>query len=223
MVRKLAGTKWECQAKTLRITTQALVTSIANYCAPVWMMSVHAKKVDVQINNALRIICGAVQATPLLWLHILSNIPPYHITRDLPIFNDISTAPTVSRLKSRSPFWRFYRNANSTADFKTRFRQWWDNTSVLNQQIIADPSDEISGTELIWVKLNRVRTGHGCCAFLLHKWNYVDSPNCEFGEFQTIQHIWQDCILHRFEGSLNDIHLAADKAIEWIANLTVDI
>ncbi|KAJ3583949.1 hypothetical protein NHX12_015472 [Muraenolepis orangiensis] len=36
-------------AKTLRISTQALVFSAAEYCAPVWSRSPHARKVDVAI------------------------------------------------------------------------------------------------------------------------------------------------------------------------------
>lgn len=54
VVRKLAGTKWECRPKTLRITTIALVISTASYSAPVWMSSAHTHKIDVEINKALR-------------------------------------------------------------------------------------------------------------------------------------------------------------------------
>ncbi|KAJ3609081.1 hypothetical protein NHX12_023608 [Muraenolepis orangiensis] len=56
LIRRLAGTTWGASARTLRISTQALVFSAAEYCAPVWSRSPHVKKVDPIINNALRII-----------------------------------------------------------------------------------------------------------------------------------------------------------------------
>lgn len=53
LIRRLAGTTWGASAKTLRISTQALVFSAAEYCAPVWCRSPHTSKVDVAINSAL--------------------------------------------------------------------------------------------------------------------------------------------------------------------------
>ncbi|KAJ4921787.1 hypothetical protein JOQ06_026208 [Pogonophryne albipinna] len=44
LIRRLAGTTWGDSAKTLRISTQALVFSVAEYCAPVWSRSPHARK-----------------------------------------------------------------------------------------------------------------------------------------------------------------------------------
>ncbi|KAJ3595812.1 hypothetical protein NHX12_002226 [Muraenolepis orangiensis] len=53
LIRRLAGTTLGASAKTLRISTQALVFSAAEYCAPVWSRSPHARKVDVAINTSL--------------------------------------------------------------------------------------------------------------------------------------------------------------------------
>ncbi|KAJ4942908.1 hypothetical protein JOQ06_005420 [Pogonophryne albipinna] len=44
LIRRLAGTTWGASAKTLRISTQALVFSVAEYCAPLWSRSPHARK-----------------------------------------------------------------------------------------------------------------------------------------------------------------------------------
>jgi Reverse transcriptase (RNA-dependent DNA polymerase) len=41
LVRKLAGTNWGASAETLRTASLALVYSTAEYCAPVWLNSVH--------------------------------------------------------------------------------------------------------------------------------------------------------------------------------------
>lgn len=46
MLYKLARTTWGCTAKTLRITTSAMVMSVANYyCSPIWMNSAHLNQV----------------------------------------------------------------------------------------------------------------------------------------------------------------------------------
>jgi hypothetical protein len=62
LVRKLSGTKWGSGAHTLRTTCIELVYLAVEYCAPVWLNSVHVNKVDVQLNNAMRLITGTVSA-----------------------------------------------------------------------------------------------------------------------------------------------------------------
>ncbi|KAJ4949095.1 hypothetical protein JOQ06_020613 [Pogonophryne albipinna] len=44
LIRRLAGTTWVACAKMLRLSTQALVFSAAEYCAPAWSRSPHASK-----------------------------------------------------------------------------------------------------------------------------------------------------------------------------------
>ncbi|KAJ3590141.1 hypothetical protein NHX12_008095 [Muraenolepis orangiensis] len=48
LIRRLAGTTWGASARTLRISTQALVFSAAEYCAPVWSRSPHVKKTNLK-------------------------------------------------------------------------------------------------------------------------------------------------------------------------------
>ncbi|KAE8298902.1 hypothetical protein D5F01_LYC03411 [Larimichthys crocea] len=43
LIRHRAGTTWEATTKTLRISTEALVFSAAEYCAPVWSHSTHVQ------------------------------------------------------------------------------------------------------------------------------------------------------------------------------------
>lgn len=73
LIRRLNGTTWGAFAKTLRISTQALVYSAAEYCVPVWCRSPHASKVDVAINNTLRIITGCLKPTPVSLLPVLAG------------------------------------------------------------------------------------------------------------------------------------------------------
>jgi hypothetical protein len=56
LVRKLAGTKWESNAQTLRTASLALVYSSAEYCAPVWLNSAHVHKLDVQLKTACALL-----------------------------------------------------------------------------------------------------------------------------------------------------------------------
>ena len=76
LIRRLAGTTWGASAKTLRISTQALVFPAAEYCAPVWSRSPHVKKVDVAINSSLWTISGCLMPTPVFQLPVLAGIVP---------------------------------------------------------------------------------------------------------------------------------------------------
>lgn len=218
-----------------------MILPVAEYCAPVWMDSCHVSKIDTQINCALRIVTGTVQSTEVEWLYMLSNIAPPHIRRqeaalreckkieadpELPLHIDVETAPANLRLRSRNPFWRFYQERDNLHDYQARCREWWENASVANKQLIEDPMAEIKGLELprkVWLKMNRFRTGQGCCAFLLHRWRFPDSPLCECGDLQTMEHILNHCVVHRFHGNLSDIHNATDEAIAWIDRLNINV
>ena len=115
----LAGTTWGAGAKTLRTSALALCYSVAEYCAPVWRNSAHTNLVDVQLNNTMMAITGAVRCTRTDWLPVLSNIAPADIRREvatsrmilrargkpeLPLFTGIDFHPRP-RLKSRRPIW----------------------------------------------------------------------------------------------------------------------
>lgn len=117
IVQKLTGTTWGCSAKTLRTTTKAMILQIIGHqCG--W---------EAHMWNSL---------TPKFMLHFVlllerciphrfHNITPASILREqsalrecwkirdnwnLPINKDIHAAPSTLRLKSRKPFWIFYRN-----------------------------------------------------------------------------------------------------------------
>jgi hypothetical protein len=81
IVQKLAGTGWGAGIETVRTAALAIVYSTAEYCAPVWLSSVHISKIDVQLNNAMRIISGCVKSTQLPWLPTLAHIAPPKLRR----------------------------------------------------------------------------------------------------------------------------------------------
>jgi len=62
--------------------------------------------------------------------------------------------------------------------------------------------------------MNRFREGP-CCANL-HKWGLAQSPSCDCGQQQTMNHIVDTCLLAKFEGGLNLLHEADDDAVIWL-------
>jgi hypothetical protein len=119
LVRKLDGTKWGSNAQTLRTLSLAIVYSSAEYYAPVWLNSAHVHKLDVQLNNVMRLITGTVKSTELQWLLVLSNIAPPKLRREAAflrelknswiygkslLFEQLQDVPAL-RLRSRNPIW----------------------------------------------------------------------------------------------------------------------
>ena len=64
--------------------------------------------------------------------------------------------------------------------------------------------------------LNRFRTGQGPCRANLQKWGLAQSPSCDCGQRQTMNHIVDTCPLTKFEGGLNLLHEADDDAVIWL-------
>ena len=49
----------------------------------------------------------------------------------------------------------------------------------------------------------------------LHKWRLAQSPSCDCGQHQTMNHIVNMCQLTKFEGGLNLLHEVDDDAVIW--------
>ena len=81
LLRRLVGSGWGADAKTLRIATLSLVYSTAEYCAPVWCCSAHTRLIDSVLNDALRIVTGCLRPTPTDHLPVLSVIQPAELCR----------------------------------------------------------------------------------------------------------------------------------------------
>lgn len=245
MIKNLAGTTWGADGETLRTAAQALVYTAAEYCAPVWQRSAHTEKVDVQLNETMRIITGTLKTTPKVWLPVLSHIEPpklrrlqatenewqkYHSPENqypLPIQQTIDNPPP-SRLRSRKPIWTEAVTQHPQPLNKQEIwrREWLSaDYGAITEHI--DPTKQLPGSNLprkLWCKLNRLRTGHGRCKANLYKWGIITSPECECGEpEQTIHHITWDCPIRRFHGELKDLVEATPTAIEWITHLDVDL
>lgn len=61
----LDGTGWGSTANVLRTSTLASVYAAAEYGSSVWINSTYTRMVDIELNDALRIITGTLKYTPL--------------------------------------------------------------------------------------------------------------------------------------------------------------
>jgi len=92
---------------------------------------------------------------------------------------------------------------------------------------VINPTIKQPGFDLkrnTWVTLNRIRTGHGRSGHMMYKWGLRDNETCDCGyESQTINHITTECPIRAFKGTIKDIHLAMEEAVEWMKNLDVKL
>ncbi|KAG5897660.1 hypothetical protein JTB14_024489 [Gonioctena quinquepunctata] len=128
---------------------------VAEYCAPVWYRSSHTNKIDVQLNESMRIITGTVKPTPTVWLPILANIVPPQLRRmaaadkewkklsnplnNLPIQRGLNPP---DRLKSRRPIWM-----DKEIEGMYNIHSKWNEAISANQEVrnlesITDPTSK---------------------------------------------------------------------------------
>ena len=109
--------------KTLRTAALAIVYSNAEYATSVWSRSSHTKKLDISLNDTMRIITGCVKLISTHVLAVLSGIALAKLRRNC-VTNKISYQAWANkehplnslvldpqslrpqRLRSRHPFYR---------------------------------------------------------------------------------------------------------------------
>lgn len=220
----------------------ALVFSTAEHCSAVWLNSAHTNKIDVQLNDTLRTVSGAVKSTPTEWLPVLSNIAPPHIRRQQALVKEYSKAQQNSRLPihldmelvncnrlaSPKPPIRTASGLFET-DFNAtdRCREEWYNGNIDRDGLVADPTVRVPGFDLPrieWTTLNRIRTGHGRCNYNMHMWGLTDSAECDCGApSQTMKHIATECPLRAFSNDIVEVHEIATGVRDWLTRLEVRI
>ena len=62
--RRLEGSGWGAEARTLRTAALSLVYSTAEYYAPAWCRSAHTRLIDSVLSDALRIVTECLRPTP---------------------------------------------------------------------------------------------------------------------------------------------------------------
>ena len=190
--------------------------------------------IDVQLNESMRIVSGALRPTPFPWLPVFSHITPPHIRRmaatnqlrskirsstvTLPLISDIESHPEVC-LTSRRPVW-LAEPQHKEVSPRQKWTEEWAASDVVNRSLIVDPSIAPPGFDLrrrLWSTLNHFRTGQGQCAANLVRWNRASDPSCSCGApSQTMSHIVNDCPDTKFPGGLSALHLADEEAIAWL-------
>ena len=183
LIRRLAGTTWGAATKTLRISTQALVYSAAEYCAPVWCRSSHTKQLDTVLNSAMRTVAGCMRPTPVNQLPILAGIAPPTIRRE---------AAEHSRLHS-----------------------------------FINTPDHVPGQDLPrrqWTTYNRTRTGVGRFGEAMKRWGLKSTSECECGApNQSVQHIMDDCTMHRPPNGERGLTDLDEGTSTWLASTSLEI
>jgi hypothetical protein len=155
IVRKLAGTGWGAGTETLRTAALAIVYSTAEYCAPVWLNSVHISKIDVQLKNVMRIISGCVKSTQLPWLPTLAHIAPPKLRRKAAAARELVNCRihvtsllyeqlldiSISRLVSRRPIWTMEEYSMTVLfNISGVWIDCWSAALPVNGYLIVDPN-----------------------------------------------------------------------------------
>ena len=243
LIRRLAGTTWGASTKTLRISTQALVFSAAEYCSPVWCRSSHTNKLDTTLNNALRKVSGCLRATPVNHLPVLAGIAPPILRREAAtlalsrkaiidedhiLHKTITETPQHARLKSRRPFVEHaHQLLRSTSEdvptrqwLKRRWSEEWQAADHSRLHRFVEEPDELLGEDLPrrqWAILNRLRTGVGRFAATMKGWGLRDSAACDCGHpEQTADHIVESCPQYRPPNGESGIASLDDDTRAWL-------
>ena len=82
LLTKLATSKWRANTSTIRTTALALSYSTAEYAAPVWASSAHARNLDPELNQACRSVTGCLKPRNVEYFYLLSGLAPPAIRRD---------------------------------------------------------------------------------------------------------------------------------------------
>jgi len=107
----------------------------------------------------------------------------------------------------------------------TQWREDWSSASVVNHTIVSDPTIRQPGFHLphhTWSLVNRFRTCQGPCRANLHRWGLAQSPSCDCGQRQTMNHIVDTCPLTYFEGGLL-LHEDDDAVIQLESTATASL
>ena len=173
-----------------------------------WGRSSYTNLIDAQLHGAMRLISGCLQPTQLSWLPVLINVSRPSLRRrattdntleiieshpNWPVCADVFEHPPP-RLACRRPMW----SDMTSVDTVTQWREDWSSASVVNHTMVTDPTVRQPGFDLprhTWSLMNRFRTGQSPCRAYLHKWGFAQSPSCDCGQRQTMNHTVDTCPL----------------------------
>lgn len=230
IIRKLTSRCWGANPNVLRTSALALSVSAAEYAAPVWNASSHAKKVDIAVNDMARIVTGCLKPTPVHKLYPIIGIAPPSIRRDVAADAERTKQetdprhplhghqPAERRLRSRKSFLSRTRvlDGSISSNRVARWEATLTNPPIPAREELA-PGGGLHYT--VWKTLNRIRVEVPKCKTNMQKWGLLpDEENilCPCGAVQDPGHL---LICPRLDQSctLDDLLHANDKAIS-VAN-----
>lgn len=200
IIRKLAHSTWGAHPHTLRTSALALSISAAEYAAPVWRNSTHAKQVDVAVNDTLRVITGCLRPTPVNKLYPIASIAPPNIRRQVaaevekfkqevdnrhPLFEH---HPPPPRLKSRKSFIRSTIPCTQNAG-QRRLELWTQCMPTPVVEIRENLSVVPTLKFQTWKALKRLRVGVTKCNANMVRWGFAEDNKCECGLVQDEDHL----------------------------------
>lgn len=185
----------------------------------------------------MRIVTGCIQSTPVPWLPVLSHIAPPdlrrqgHLVRELNKIRDSPDLPVREllqdfrhcRLKSRHPPALAFHQQNIPWDVRSQWKEDWAISNYNSDLFTFDagkPAPGFDQRRSVWCRINRMRTGHGKCGYMRHKWGWSDSAACPCGcPEQTVRHIIFDCPLHAYNGPMEDLRNLTPAAVSYINSI----
>jgi len=238
-LRKLAGTTWGASHQVLKTSCLALAFSPAEYCSPVWVRSSHTSKVDSALNASMRVVIGCLRSTPSFMLPTLAGITPPSIRRskailelagraesdDSHLLHDCLEERQLSRLKSRHPFRK--HAAQLCEELDSMPTGLWERLKVVADfstpssrlcRFMHKPSGHPPGCNLdysTWTKLNRLRSGTGRVAAVMHVMGLAETPLCNCGQVQTTDHL-MTCPLIQSSITDRDVMEVNEAALRWL-------
>ena len=198
----------------------------------------------------MRTVAGCLRPTPVNQLPILAGIAPPTIRREAAVLaltrkaakdEDhilhlvISERPSPARLKSRRPFAEHaHRLLRSTPeDVSSRS---WLSTRWNEERRAAEHSrlhsfintpDHVPGQDLPrrqWTTYNRIRTGVGRFGEAMKRWGLKSTSECECGApNQSVQHIMDDCTMHRPPNGERGLTDLDEDTRTWLASTSLEI
>lgn len=144
----------------------------------------------------------AVQPKEVEWLSILANIAPAKIVREESALRDWAFHTQRLDIGPNEPKTEFSiailgifpqcKQLSGSKDTVERLLECDFSSQQRSDSWSNGGSRRLYLTRRTWLRrlrLNRNRTGQWCCAFLLNRWNIIESPLCQCGEIQTMIHL----------------------------------
>ena len=204
------------------------------------------RKLDVALNDTMRIITGCMRPTETTFLPVLAGITPPDIRREARVAKLTVTANNNSdhllhhkvtaadaacpqRLVSRRPFSRHAARLSNDYDPAKVCSDRVDSCCPpLIQAACPQPRPVLPpGADLPrkqWVKLNRLRCGTARVGYTLKLWGAQESSMCACGHItQSVQHVDIDCKIYKAPDGFAGLGCPDAATRSWLEDLNIEI